>query len=117
MKAYAGKLLLNGESMKLDHELIVAGSSVFIPMRDVFEMLGAEVSWNQATQTVTAVIGDRTIKHRPLADTVEVNGVSVDITASRIVGNTVLLPLRNISELIGYRVEWNGKAKEIRITA
>ncbi|NBD27438.1 L,D-transpeptidase family protein [Paenibacillus glycinis] len=117
LKTYEGKLLLNGESMKLDRELIVAGSSVFIPMRDVFEMLGAEVKWDQAAQTVTAVIGDRTIKHRPLTDTVEVNGVSVDIAASKIVDNTVLLPLRNISELIGYRVEWNGKAREIRITA
>lgn len=112
---YEGNLLLNGATMSLNHPLIVIDSRVFIPLRDVFELMGAEVKWNIADRTVTAVIGDRTITHKPLTDVVDVNGASVSIAASRVVENTVMLPLRNIAELTGYQVEWDGRSKEIRL--
>ncbi|RAP75053.1 L,D-transpeptidase family protein [Paenibacillus montanisoli] len=116
LKNYEGKLLVNGETKVLKHPLILADNRVFIPMREVFEMLGAVVEWNGAAKTVTAYIGDRKITHTILTSVVEADGSPIEITASRLAGNTVMLPLRNISELIGYDVAWDGKAKEIRLT-
>ncbi|SFS68325.1 Copper amine oxidase N-terminal domain-containing protein [Paenibacillus sp. BC26] len=116
MKNYEGKLLVNGEPKDLEDALLIADSRVFIPMREVFELLGAEVTWDDATKTVTAVIGDRTLTHTIQSTTVDLNGEAVTITASKLVANKVLLPLRNISELIGYYVEWDANTKEIRIT-
>ncbi|MBP3964097.1 L,D-transpeptidase family protein [Paenibacillus sp. DLE-14] len=116
MKNYEGKLLVNGEPKDLENAMFIADSRVFIPMREVFELLGAEVTWDDATKTVTAVIGDRTLTHTIQSTTVDVNGEALTITASKLVANKVLLPLRNISELIGYNVEWDSTTKEIRIT-
>lgn len=116
MHAIAASVVMDGQSVKLNHELMTIDSRVFIPMREVFEWLGATVNWNQATQTVTATIGTRTITHVALSDTVSVNGKSVSITSSRVVDHALLLPLRDIAELIGHQVEWNGTKKEIRIT-
>ena len=115
VKPFDGKLLLNGKMRSLNHPLILVDKQVFIPMRTVFEMLGAQVNWNTATKRVTAVIGDRTIMHEPLTNVVDVNGTSMTMSASRVIANTVMLPLRAISELIGYRVEWDDMAKQIRI--
>jgi len=116
LKLYEGTLRLNGDSMELDHKLIVIGERVYVPMREIFGMLGAKVKWNNKTKTVTAVINGRTITHKPPSDIVNVDGSPVRITASKVIDGTVMLPLRNISELTGYKVAWNAKAKEIRLT-
>ncbi|WP_256217524.1 L,D-transpeptidase family protein [Paenibacillus sp. OV219] len=114
---FAGSLLLDGKSVKLDHELLMMDSRVFIPMREVFELLGAQVGWDEQTKTVTAIIGSRTITHKALTGTVSVGGSTVAITSSRIVDNSLLLPLRDITELIGHQVDWDGTKKQIRITS
>ncbi|WP_308638093.1 L,D-transpeptidase family protein [Paenibacillus silvisoli] len=116
IKHFEGKLLLNGETAALEHELILADSRVYIPMREVFELLGGTVAWNNEDKTVTAVVGDRTLVHQTLTNVVDMNGTLIEITASRMINGSVMLPLRNISELIGYYVEWDGAAKEIRLT-
>lgn len=117
MHNIAASLVLDGKSVELGHELVTIDSRVYIPMREVFELLGAKVDWNQATKTVTATIGARIITHLALSDSVSVNGNSVTITKSRIADNSLLLPLRDIAELIGHQVTWDGAKKEIRITS
>lgn len=114
---FAGSLFLDGRSVKLDHKLMMVDSRVFIPMREVFELLGAKVSWNAQTKKVTAVIGAQTITHTALAGTASIDGTSVAITNSRIVDNSLLLPLRDITELIGHQVDWDAAKKQIRITS
>ncbi|WP_246070482.1 L,D-transpeptidase family protein [Paenibacillus kobensis] len=116
LKFYDGALRLNGKKIDLETKLIVIDSRVYIPMREIFEIIGATVKWNNKTQTVTAVVNGRTIKHKPPSNIVNVDGKDVEITVSKVIDNTVMLPIRNISELTGYKVEWNAKAKEIRLT-
>lgn len=113
---YNGKLLVNGEAIKLDHPLAILGSQVFVPMRELFGLLGAQVTWNNEKKIVTAVVGDRTLTHTPLTNVVKLNGETVTITASRVIANSTMLPLRNISELTGFKVVWNAEKKEIQIT-
>lgn len=113
---YDGKLIVNGKVIKLEHPLAIVGSQVFVPMRELFGLLGAKVTWNNEKKTVTAVVGDRTLVHTPLTNSVKLNGENVTITASRVIANTTLLPLRNISELTGFKVVYDAEKKEIRVT-
>jgi hypothetical protein len=113
---YDGKLLVNGKAIKLEHSLAILGSQVFVPMRELFVLLGAKVTWNIEKKTVTAVIGKRTLTHTPLTNVVKINGKTVQITASRVIANSTMLPLRSISELTGFKVVWNAEKKEIRVT-
>ncbi|MBD3918516.1 L,D-transpeptidase family protein [Paenibacillus sp. PR3] len=113
---YDGKLIVNGKVIKLEHPLAIVGSQVFVPMRELFGLLGAKVTWNNEKKTVTAVVGDRTLVHTPLTNTVKLNGDTVTITASRVIANTTMLPLRNISELTGFKVVYDADKKEIRVT-
>lgn len=115
VKPFKGTLLLDGASKTLSHPMLLIGSQVFIPMRDVFEMLGAKVEWDPATKAVTAVMGDRTLTHTPLTSAIAIDGVSQSITASRVVDDAVMLPLRAISELSGYQVTWDAKTQQISI--
>ncbi|WP_318653378.1 L,D-transpeptidase family protein [Paenibacillus rhizovicinus] len=117
LQHYAGKLLLNGKTMALEHQLMIDDSRVFIPMREIFEMLGAKVNWDGASQTVTAVVGSQTIAFQPLASVVDVNGSIQTMTPSKVVDSAVMLPLRDLAELTGYQVVWDGKAQEIRLNS
>jgi len=117
LKAYDGQLVVNGKVVELKRPLAILGSQVFVPMRELFGLLDAKVTWNNEKKTVTAVVGNRTLVHTPLTNTVKLNGDTVTITASRVIANTTMLPLRNISELTGFKVVYDAKKKEIRVTA
>ncbi|WP_317964332.1 L,D-transpeptidase family protein [Paenibacillus sp. CCS19] len=116
LKDYDGKLVVNGKVIELKRPLAILGSQVFVPMRELFGLLGAKVTWNNEKKTVTAVVGDRTLVHTPLTNAVKLNGETVQISASRVIANSTMLPLRNISELTGFKVVYDAKKKEIRVT-
>ena len=98
------------------NKLLIVDSRVFIPLRECFELLGATVTWSNETQTVTAIIGNRTLIHKVLTKQATVSGKTITITASRLENNKVMIPLRNMAELTGYSVIWDSKEKAIRLT-
>ena len=75
------------------------GSRVFVPLRGVFERMGAFVEWQSATQSIIANQGDRQVRlaiGNPLAT---VNGSSVAMDSpARLVNGRTMVPLRFISE-------------------
>ncbi|MFC5648097.1 L,D-transpeptidase family protein [Paenibacillus solisilvae] len=112
---FAGKLFLNGKLQTLEHSMLIADSRIYLPLRECFELLGARVEWSNRTQTVTATIGNRTLIHQVLTKQATVNGKTIDITASRLEHNTVMIPLRNMAELTGYSVIWDGTDNTIAL--
>ena len=116
LNEFDGKLVLDGETKQLANKLLIVDSRVFIPLRECFELLGATVTWSNETQTVTAIIGNRTLMHKVLTKQATVGGKTITITASRLENNKVMIPLRNMAELTGYAVIWDSKEKAIRLT-
>ncbi|NHN30733.1 stalk domain-containing protein [Paenibacillus agricola] len=52
---------INGQQAELAKESIVYNGSVYVPLRSMSEMLGAEVSWNNTSRTVNLdFIADKT---------------------------------------------------------
>ncbi|MCQ6557390.1 L,D-transpeptidase family protein [Paenibacillus mendelii] len=116
-KLFQGTVYVNGIEQQLKSTPIMADSRIFVPMRELFELLGATVNWDNKTMTVTAFVGDRIIIHKPLTSEAIVNGDLMSMTASRFVGNTVMLPLRDISALSQYGVQWDGATNSIHLTS
>ena len=83
-------------------------NTTMVPMRDIFETLGAVMDWNAKTQTVTARKGDTEIKLTIGSKTAYVNGSSVDMTpAAMIVEGKTMVPLRFVGEALGVTVKWD----------
>ncbi|MFD0712819.1 stalk domain-containing protein [Paenibacillus sp. GCM10027626] len=116
-KQFDGKIVVNGVETKMKTPFLVSDSRVFVPMRELFEMLGAKVNWDAKTGTATAYVGKRTIVHKPNTDTALVDGKKVQMTPSRMINNKVMLPLRDISTLSQYGVTWDGKKNTIILTS
>lgn len=90
---------------------------VMVPLRSIMEALGATVSWEAETQTVSAQkpgfaflmsIGD----WYAFANG---NQITLDVPATIENGRT-LVPVRVISESLGATVNWNGTSRTVTIT-
>lgn len=82
---------------------------VRVPIRFVSEKMGANVSWEQATKTVTIVREGLTITLQVDNPTIRVNGQEKTLDAPPVLQNDrVLVPLRYIAEMYGATVNWVG---------
>jgi hypothetical protein len=89
---------------------------VLVPLRGVMEKLGAYVSYQASTRTVTATKGDIDLTLRIGERTAIVNGraVTLDVPAQEVRGST-LVPLRFMSEMLGAEVDWNNATNTVQI--
>ena len=87
-----------------------------MPLRGIFEALGAEVSWDDETWTVTAVRGDVTVRLTIGEKVLYRNGKAIEIDVpARLEGWRTLVPLRAVSEAFGSYVEWHDNARTVMI--
>jgi len=96
---------------------VVVDGRTLVPIRGVFEMLGFEVNWNDATQQAILTRDDNIISIAIGSSTFSANGVDhvLEVRAQTINGRT-MLPLRGILESIGYSVSWDEVTRTIPVT-
>ncbi|MBP1933495.1 copper amine oxidase N-terminal domain-containing protein [Ammoniphilus resinae] len=87
-----------------------------VPLRELFEMLGVSVEWDEKTRTISAVKETRTIKFTIGMQQAFVNGQvkSLDVPGKIIKGKT-MVPLRFISEALGEKVNYDASKMEITV--
>ena len=94
---------------------IVEGRTL-VPLRAIFEALGASVEWEQSTKTVTSTHGDVTISLTIGDKKLYRNGevIELDVAAAIMNGRT-MVPVRAISESFGVSVEWDDEKREVML--
>ena len=107
----------NGKAQALDVPAQIIESRTMVPLRAIFEALGASVEWDDATKTVTSVKGDTTVKLTIGQASINVNGEdkALDVPA-QIVDSRTLVPVRAIAESFGCDVAWDDATKTVTIT-
>ncbi len=110
-------ILINGQKLTMDVQPINAGGRLFVPLRAIFEALGATVEWEDATKTVTGKRGDRTVIMSIGDENVYVNGQQISMgLAPMIVESRTLVPVRFVSEGLGATVDWDEKTNTASVT-
>ena len=110
------KVRLGGKLIDFDVQPQLINDRTMVPLRAIFEALGATVDWNGDTQTVTSTKGNTTIKLAINNPTMYVNDepITLDSPACLVDGRT-LVPVRAISEAFNLKVEWDGATKTVCI--
>lgn len=111
-------IIIDGETKIFDVMPIIDNSRTLVPLRGIFEALGAQVAWNGETSTVTATKGDTAVVLQignPVA-TVSGKEVTLDVPAKIVEGRT-LVPVRFVSESLGCKVDWIGESRTVVITS
>lgn len=108
------------DTAKLEFEVapMIENGRTLVPLRAIFEAMGATVSWNDATKTVIATRGNDSVvltigSNRPI---VNGNEVEIDVPA-KIVQDRTLAPLRFVGEAFGGKVDWNEATRTISMTS
>ena len=109
-------IILNGIQLEFDQAPIIVEGRTLVPMRAVFEALGAEVTWNDTLKEATGTLGNQTVLLRIGSKTASVNGVetALDVPA-QIVSSRTLVPIRFIAESLNAGVDWDPITRTVYI--
>ncbi|MDQ0902956.1 stalk domain-containing protein [Paenibacillus sp. V4I7] len=107
---------LNDKSYTLEQAPTIVNDNTLVPLRFVTEALGGNVKWDDKERKVTVIRGDKLIDLWIDNADLLVNGDRVTAEVSpKIMNNVTMVPLRLISEKLGFKVGWEPKNYGITI--
>ena len=102
------QVIVDEQNLVFDQPPIIENGHTFVPLRVIFEALGARVDWNNATRTVTAIKDDVTVALTIGDDILYRNGVGIKLDVQgRIANGRTLVPARAVAESFGAYVDWD----------
>ncbi len=108
---------INGMVQIYDQPPVIRHDRTLVPLRGIFEALGASVIWDSNSQTITAIKDDTLIKMKIGNSTALKNGseIFLDVPAE-LINDRTMVPVRFISEALGAKVDWDGVTNTVLIT-
>jgi hypothetical protein len=119
-QAYAAdsvRVMLDGADLTFDAQPRIVGGRTMVPMRAVFEAMGASVEWDGAARTVTSR-KDGTVISLTIGKAAAMkDGAFIALDAVPVIfENRTFVPLRFVAESFGADVEWDGDLRLVIIT-
>lgn len=108
-------VVVNGQTMSFDQPPIEQAGRVYVPLRGIFEQLGASVVYQNGT--INATSAGRAITLHIGSNQATVNGQTVTLDSPPFVqGSRTLVPLRFVAQSLGAAVNWNNNTDTVTIT-
>ncbi|WP_204787452.1 stalk domain-containing protein [Paenibacillus oryzisoli] len=107
---------VNGEIQKFDVAPTLSYVRTMMPMRTIFELLGAEVSWDEKTKSILAKTNTNVVSLTLGSRKVVVNDKDFYFEVKpQLYKDTTMVPLRFITETLGASLEWEELTSTINI--
>lgn len=109
---------VNGEAVQFKNQNpIIKDDRTLVPVRGVFETIGANVDWLQEAHKAVINTADKNITITLDSDTYYVNGEAktLDVPAM-LINDRIMVPVRAISEALNCNVEWDNVNRVVVIT-
>ena len=112
------KVLVNGTRYYTDPLPYIKNDRTMVPMRRVFEILNADVQWNNEERSVTATKGSDIIKLYIGSSTAYKNGEAMKLEAAPEIlasAGRTMVPLRFVAEALSCSVDWDPITRSVII--
>lgn len=111
------RIQVNGSELADDRMApVIVNNSVYVPLRAVFEALGATIEWNSQERKVTGVYRDSSFILLLDSNRMIVDGHETILEPGVILERQrTLIPLRAAGKALGSRVYWDQVGKTVRI--
>lgn len=108
------------ENSRLDMEVTpqIQNGRTLVPLRAIFEALGADINWDPVTRTVTGTKDNTMVTLTIDSKTAYINGTAkeLDVPAVIVSGRT-MVPARFIAESLGAVVGWDNDSKTVLVNS
>lgn len=107
---------IDGQLQSYEQSAVLINGRAYLPFREIFEDLQAEVAWEQETRTVSAKKGNASIELAIGKSMMKINGqeIKVDV-APLIVNDCTMVPVRYVAEALGSQVKWANDIRTVQI--
>ncbi len=115
-------VIINGEALVIpegDTQPYIEEGRTLVPMRAIFEALGAYINWDGDTKTVVSYdpISDVSITMQVDSATIFVGETPVELDVpARLVNDRTVVPVRAVSEGMHSQVDWDENTRTVTIT-
>lgn len=105
-----------GKKLAFDQPPVLVNDRTLVPLRAIFEELGAVVTWDDETETAMAVKDDTQITIKIGSNIMMVNDkeIAIDVPA-QLINDRTLIPLHAIAEAFGNKADWVDETQTILI--
>lgn len=111
-------IVLDEKAVDFDVQPQIKEGRTLVPLRGIFESLGATVNWDNTSRTITITNADKIILMQPKKTEVEVNGQHKILDVAPYINNgRTMVPLRFISENLDANVEWINTTRTVKINS
>ncbi len=111
------KVLIDWEEQRYDQPPIIENGRTLVPLRGIFEKLGATVVYNEKTKKIVATKGNTKVELTVGSRKAVINGVEHTLEVpAKVIRNRTLVPLRFVGEALGANVSWNSEHRLVIIT-
>lgn len=98
---------IDGEHQAYTQPPVLENGTTLVPMRAIFEKLGATIVWNSKNKVVTAKKGETEIKLTIDSKVATVNNKSIPLAQpAKVMNGSTMVPLRFVSEALGANIIW-----------
>ena len=109
-------IVINQEVQKYDAAPVLINGRTMVPLRGIFEKLGATVEWCADTRTITGTREQSKIILGVGQSRATVDGQEILLDAPPvIIKDRTMVPVRFIAESLGAQVEWNPVKRSVEI--
>ena len=102
------KVTLNGKKLSFDQPPVIENGRTLVPLRAIFEALGAEIAWDSETQTIRAIRYGTYVELQIGSNEMKVNSeIKVLDVPAKTINDRTMVPARAIAEAFGCSVSWD----------
>ncbi len=111
------KVLIDGKRLDFtDTDPVIENSKALVPMKAIFEALGAEVNWDAENYVATGTKDGIRVALKIGDNKGYINDETVELDApARIQNARTLVPIRFVAESFHAEVSWNGETRTVSI--
>lgn len=111
------KIKIDEEYKIFDVSPVIISDRVMVPMRGIFETLGAKIGWEESTKMVLATKGEQYVSVQINNPDAFLNGEKITLDAPpQIINSRTMVPIRFVAESLGCKVDWDDTSKTVIIS-
>ncbi len=107
---------LNGNKLDFTQPPVIVNGTTLVPMKAIFEAMGATITWDANTKTVYANCNGKTLEMTVGKDYAILDGEVLSIlTPAQIVNGYTMVPVRIIAQSFGVEPGWDEATRSVTI--